>query len=196
MYHIDYSWKNLKEKAPSWLSLKNVVGWIPWLLLFVLIWVALGQFLAFWPQLFAFLTIGVIAFFVREELVESRNNLRKILSIVESREEKGDEEIQRLLATVVKQQEDIMAVGNETRAALTELREAIATETDQAVEKIIAHVNADAATAAEIREAVQGVKNIIPDDVEETDIPTVDAPEGEPAEDADNPPADEDDTEA
>lgn len=86
-----------------------------------------------------------------------------------------------MLSAVISNQEEIMAIGNETKAALTELREAISTEADQAVEKIIAATNADAATAEAIREAVEGVKGIIPDAVEETEIPTVDAPEGEPA---------------
>ena len=83
-----------------------------------------------------------------------------------------------------------MAIGNETKAALTELREAIATETDQAVEKIIAATNADAATAEAIREAVADVKNIIPDDVEDTDVPAVQDPD-EGGEDED--PVDPDD---
>ena len=168
MYHIDYSWKNLKENAPSWLSLKDVIGWTPWLLLFVLVWIGLGQFLAFWPQLFAYLTIGAITFFVREELVENRNKLRQILSIVESREEKGDREgFNRVLSAIDQLKENIMAIGKETQAALADLNEAIVVETEQAARKIIEATNADAATADAIREALAGVRNIVPDEVEE-----------------------------
>lgn len=189
MYHIDYSWKNLKENTPSWLSRRNVhlgLG-VLWILLLI------PAFL-FWKESILFVIIMSIyanaeaSFAAREgaesesEQEKTRHQVDKMLSILESHEKKGEEEgLSRVLSAIEQQKEQIMAIGNETKAALTELREAIATETDQAVEKIIAATNADAATADAIREAVADVKNIIPDAVEETDIPTNDAPVDEPA---------------
>ena len=203
MYQIDYSWKNLKENPPSWLSRRNIhlgLG-ILWILLLI------PAFL-FWKESILFVIIMSIyanaeaSFAAREgaesenEQAKTRHQVEKILSIVESHEEKGDEEgLSRVLSAIEQQKEYIMAIGNETRAALTELREAIATETDQAAEKIIAHVNADEATAQAIREAVEGVKGIIPDEVEETDIPTTDTPEGEPGDGSVEEPVEDDEDE-
>ncbi|MGB7234485.1 MAG: hypothetical protein WBD41_00760 [Rhodococcus sp. (in: high G+C Gram-positive bacteria)] len=59
----------------------------------------------------------------------------------------------------------IMAIGNESAAALAEVKTAIAVEADQAAEKIIEAVGADADTAAAIRELLTPIKGIIPDAV-------------------------------
>lgn len=113
---------------------------------------------------------------VTAKMFHDTRNIKRVLSILESREVMVEGNVEWLLATIKENQEEIMAIGNETRAALTELREAIATEADQAVEKIINHIDADEATAQAIREAIADVKNIIPDDVEETDVPAVQEP--------------------
>lgn len=80
----------------------------------------------------------------------------------------------------------IMALGKETTAALNELREAISREADEAARKIADYINSldsnDEATAAAIREQLEGVAGIIPNDPEDTDIPTTETPADEPAE--------------
>lgn len=80
----------------------------------------------------------------------------------------------------------IMALGTETTKALSELRATIQAETDQAAERIAQLVqdaaSADQVTADAIRAELAGVAGIIPDAVEETDIPTAETPEGEPSE--------------
>jgi hypothetical protein len=58
----------------------------------------------------------------------------------------------------------IMAVGIESAKAIAEVREAVATEVDQAATKIIEATGADADTAAEIRTLLAPVKGIIPDE--------------------------------
>lgn len=195
MYHIDYSWKNLKENTPSWLTRRNVhlgLG-VLWILLLI------PAFL-FWKESILFVIVMSIyanveaSFAAREgasaekEQKESRKRIEETLSKLYDREEREEENFKEILSTMNGMKEDIMALGRETQAALTELREAIATETDQAVEKIIAATNADAATADAIREAVEGVKGIIPDEVEEVDIPTAETPADEPAEGGDDTP--------
>lgn len=187
MYHIDYSWKNLKENTPSWLTRRNIhlgLG-ILWILLLI------PAFL-FWKESILFVIIMSVyanaeaSFAAREgaaseaEQKKSTSRIEETLSKLYDREEREEENFEEILSTMNGMKEDIMALGRETQAALTELREAIAVEADQAVQKIIEATNADSATADAIREAVAGVKGIIPDEVEETDIPTTDTPEGEP----------------
>ena len=188
MYHIDYSWRNFRENTPSWLTRRNVhlgLG-IIWILLLI------PAFL-FWKESILFVIVMSIyanveaSFAAREgasaekEQIESRKRIEETLVKICDREEKEEESFNQILSTMQGLKEDIMALGRETQSALTELREAIAQETDQAVEKIIAVTSADEATAQAIRDAVADVKNIIPDNVEETDVPAVQEPVDEPA---------------
>ena len=183
MYHVEYSWRNLRENTPSWLCRRNVhlgLG-IMWILLLI------PAFL-FWKESILFVIVMSIyanveaSFAAREgaasekEQIESRKRIEETLVKICAREEKEEESFKEILSTMNGMKEDIMALGNQTKAALSELREAIANETDQAVEKIIAATSADEATAQAIRDAVADVKNIIPDDVEETDVPAVQEP--------------------
>lgn len=174
MYHIDYSWKNLKENTPSWLSRRNIhlgLG-ILWILLLV------PAFL-FWKESILFVIIMSIyanaeaSFAAREgasaekEQIESRKRIEETLSKLCDREEKEEENFKEILSAIKQQKEHIMAIGKETQAALADLHEAIVVETEQAARKIIEATNADTATADAIREALAGVKNIVPDEVEE-----------------------------
>lgn len=99
--------------------------------------------------------------------------------------------VPELLEQIKSNQEDHMALGRETTAALTELREAIATEADQAAQKIAEYVQSldstDQATADAIREQLADIKGIIPDAVEDTEIPTTDTPAEEPSPETDVP---------
>lgn len=195
MYHVEYSWRNFRENTPSWLTRRNVhlgLG-IMWILLLI------PAFL-FWKESILFVIVMSIyanveaSFAAREgasaekEQKESRKRIEETLVKICDREEKEEESFNQILSTMQGLKEDIMALGRETQSALTELREAIAQETDQAVEKIIAVTSADEATAQAIRDAVADVKNIIPDEVEEVDIPTAETPADEPAEGGDDTP--------
>lgn len=172
VYHVEFSAKKTRE----WLRLNiYLVLAVFWSLITLVV-------LFFWDHPAPLLVTMLLYLIIVGSLITNRaaHHARKVrlaLSILESRDEKNESELYKMLASIALKQEEIMAIGNETRAALTELREAIATETDQAVERIIAATNADAATAEAIREAVADVKNIIPDDVEETDVPAVQDPE-------------------
>lgn len=94
--------------------------------------------------------------------------------------------VPELLTQIAKNQEDHMAIGRETTAALEELRTAISQEADQAAQKIAEYVQSldstDQATADAIRAELAGVAEIIPNNVEDTDIPTTDTPADEPGE--------------
>lgn len=188
MYHVEYSWRNFREHTPSWLTRRNVhlgLG-IMWILLLI------PAFL-FWKESILFVIVMSIyanveaSFAAREgasaekEQKESRKRIEETLVKICDREEKEEESFNQILSTMQGLKEDIMALGRETQSALTELREAIAQETDQAVEKIIAVTSADEATAQAIRDAVADVKNIIPDNVEETDVPTAETPADQPS---------------
>ena len=184
MYEIDFRSPKIRE----WLR-QNAY------MVLAVLWVVLTFFvMALWDHPVPLLVMMGLYLIVAGALVASRlvsdaqETRQAILSLEARRVNEGD--VRLLIATIKNMQEEIMAIGNETKAALTELREAIATETDQAVEKIIAATNADAATAEAIREAVADVKNIIPDDVEDTDVPAVQDPD-EGGEDED--PVDPDD---
>ena len=172
MYEIDFRSPKIRE----WLR-QNAY------MVLAVLWVVLTLFvMMLWDYPAPLLVMMVLYLIVAGALVASRlvsdaQETRRAISSLESREVINEGDVRLLIATIKKIQEDIMAIGNETKAALTELREAIATEADQAVEKIIAATNADAATAEAIREAVADVKNIIPDDVEDTDVPAVQEPE-------------------
>ena len=179
MYEIDFRSPKIRE----WLR-QNAY------MILAVIWIALTLFvMALWDYPAPLLVMMGLYLIVAGALVASRlvsdaQETKQAISSLESRKVINEGDVQLLVATIKNIQEEIMAIGNETKAALTELREAIATETDQAVEKIIAATNADAATAEAIREAVADVKNIIPDDVEDTDVPTVQDPdEGDEDED-------------
>lgn len=82
--------------------------------------------------------------------------------------------------------DQLMALGVETTKALSELRAAIQTETNQAATRIAQLVqdaaSADQVTADAIRAELAGVAGIVADDPADTDIPTASTPEGEPAE--------------
>lgn len=171
MYHIEFT----REKTVTWVR-QNIY------LLLALLWVALIPVaLRSWERPITFMILIGLYLIVTGSLVTTKvfhdtRSIKRVLSYLESREVKVESNVEWLLTTITEYQEEIMAIGNETRTALTELREAIATETDQAVEKIIAATNADSATADAIREAIADVKNIIPDNVEETDVPAVQEP--------------------
>lgn len=172
MYEIDFRSPKIRE----WLR-QNAY------MVLAVIWVVLTLFvMALWDYPAPLLVMMVLYLIVAGALVASRlvsdaQETKRAISSLESREVINEGDVRLLIATIKNMQEDIMAIGNQTKAALEELREAIATETDQAAEKIIAHVNADEATAQAIRDAVADVKNIIPDDVEDTDVPAVQEPE-------------------
>ncbi|OZF40733.1 hypothetical protein CH296_00305 [Rhodococcus sp. 14-2496-1d] len=68
-----------------------------------------------------------------------------------------------ILFTIERTRRSVMAVGTETRAALAEVSAAIAAETDQAADKIIEALGADAETAAEVRKLLAPIKGIVPD---------------------------------
>lgn len=171
MYHIEFT----REKTVTWVR-QNIY------VLLALLWVALIPVaLRSWERPITFIILIGLYLIVTGSLVTTKvfhdtRSIKRVLSILESREVRVEGNVEWLLTTIRETQEEIMAIGNETRTALTELREAIATETDQAVEKIIAATNADSATADAIREAIADVKNIIPDNVEETDVPVVQEP--------------------
>ena len=152
MYHVDYSWRNLRENTPSWLNRRNIhlgLG-IMWILLLI------PAFL-FWKESILFVIVMSIyanveaSFAAREgaaseaEQRESTSRIKETLSKLYDREEREEENFEEILSTMNGMKEDIMALGRETQAALTELREAIAVEADQAVEKIIAATSADEA---------------------------------------------------
>ena len=185
MYHVEFS----AAKTREWLR-QNAY------MILAVLWVVLTLFvMTLWDHPAPLLVMMGLYLIVAGALVASRlvsdaQETKQAISSLESREVINEGDVQLLITTIKNMQEEIMAIGNETKAALTELREAIATETDQAVEKIIAATNADAATAEAIREAVADVKNIIPDDVEDTDVPAVQEPD-EGGEDED--PVDPDD---
>lgn len=195
MYHVDYSWRNLKEKFPSWATRRNIhlgLG-IMWILLLI------PAFL-FWKESILFVIVMSIyanveaSFAAREgassekEQRESRKRIEETLVKICDREEKEEESFKEILSGIATLKEEIMAVGRETQAALNELHEAIVVETEQAARKIIEATNADAATADAIREALAGVKNIIPDaPVEEPTPEPTPEPDPEPAPE---PPAD------
>ena len=185
MYEIDFRSPKIRE----WLR-QNAY------MVLAALWVVLTfPVMALWGHPVPLLVMMALYIIVAGALVASRlisdaQETRQAILGLESREVINEGDVRLLIATIKNMQEEIMAIGNETKAALTELREAIATETDQAVEKIIAATNADAATAEAIREAVADVKNIIPDDVEDTDVPAVQDPD-EGGEDED--PVDPDD---
>ena len=172
MYEIDFRSPKIRE----WLR-QNAY------MILAVIWIALTLFvMALWDHPVPLLVMMGLYLIVAGALVASRlvsdaQETRRAILSLEAREVINEGDVRLLIATIKNIQEEIMAIGNETKAALEELREAIATEADQAVEKIIAATNADAATAEAIREAVADVKNIIPDDVEDTDVPTVQDPD-------------------
>ena len=185
MYEIDFRSPKIREWLRQNAYMVLAVLWVVLTFLVMALWdhpipliVMMGLY------------IIVAGALVASRLISDAQETRRAILSLEAREliEEGD--VRLLIATIKNMQEDIMAIGNETKAALEELREAIATETDQAVEKIIAATNADAATAEAIREAVEGVKGIIPDDIEDTDVPTAQDPD-EGGEDED--PVDPDD---
>ena len=172
MYEIDFRSPKIRE----WLR-QNAY------MILAVLWIVLTLFvMALWDYPAPLLVMMGLYLIVAGALVASRlvsdaQETKQAISSLKSREVINEGDVRLLIATIKNMQEEIMAIGNETKAALTELREAIATEADQAVEKIIAATNADAATAEAIREAVADVKNIIPDDVEDTDVPAVQEPE-------------------
>ena len=190
MYHVEYSGEKILEWIRQNIYLALAFVWV--VVAVVALWI--------WERPFVLVTMMALYIIVTLALVitELTRNItcfRATLETMESRRGKIENLVYEALVRLENTQEDIMAIGNETRAALTELREAIVTETDQAVEKIIAATNADTETAQAIRDAVADVKNIIPDDVEETDIPTTDTPEDEPGDGSVEEPVEDDEVE-
>ena len=179
MYHVDFRSPKIREWLRQNAYMVLAVLWVVLTLFVMMLWDHLVPLIVMMG-----LYLIVAGALVASRLVSDAQETKQAISSLESREVINEGDVQLLIATIKNIQEEIMAIGNETKAALTELREAIATETDQAVEKIIAATNADAATAEAIREAVEGVKGIIPDDVEDTDVPAVQDPdEGDEDED-------------
>ena len=172
MYEIDFTSPKIRE----WLR-QNAY------MILAVLWVVLTFFvMALWDHPVPLLVMMSLYLIVAGALVASRlisdaQETKQAISSLESREVINEGDVRLLIATIRNMQEEIMAIGNETKAALEELRGAIAAEADQAAEKIIAHLQADEATAEAIREAVEGVKQIIPDDVEDTDVPAVQEPD-------------------
>lgn len=176
MYHIEFSGRKTMEWLRRNAYMVLALLWVGLVIIALSTWERTGLLVVLMG-----LYIIVVGSMVITEAAQSVSSVKRTLDFLEYREDRNEGDTHKLFAAIASQQEDIMAIGTETKAALTELREAISTEADQAVEKIIAATNADAATADAIREAISGVKGIIPDDVEETDIPTTGTPADEPA---------------